>query len=116
MSDVLLIDVDTQEDFMYPSGKLYVPGADKLAGSIRTLFLKCIKRGIPVISTMDMHDENDEEFKTFPKHCVKGDRGSDKISITRTAGSVYTYIADLGTVPNDETIEYFQQFYIHKKT
>jgi nicotinamidase/pyrazinamidase len=67
-------DVDTQIDFLFPAGSLYVPGAEKLIPAIAEL-----NRKAPVlISTMCEHAENDEEFALFPAHCVAGTVGQLK--------------------------------------
>jgi nicotinamidase/pyrazinamidase len=34
--------------------------------------------GVPVISTMDSHTENDPEFRTWKPHCVAGTVGQEK--------------------------------------
>ena len=66
--------IDTQIDFLYPSGSLYVPGAEKL-----TTTLAALNRQAPVlISTMCEHAENDPEFSLFPAHCVAGTVGQLK--------------------------------------
>jgi nicotinamidase/pyrazinamidase len=69
----LYFDIDTQIDFMFPAGALYVPGAEKLLPLIAKL--NCEGR---LISTTDAHDEDDPEFKQWPPHCVKGTVGQTK--------------------------------------
>ncbi len=75
----LILDVDTQVDFMLSEGALYVPGSENIIDNIKKLMVKLY---LPIISTVDEHDEEDEEFKTFPKHCVKGKSGAWKIPDT----------------------------------
>ena len=74
----VFVDVDTQMDFLYPSGALYVPGAEKIVDQIAALNRFAGARGIPVISTMDAHAENDSEFQSWPPHCVAGTFGQQK--------------------------------------
>jgi nicotinamidase/pyrazinamidase len=69
-SPTVFFDVDTQIDFMFPSGSLYAPGAEKILDAVSTLNRYAAKHGIPVISTMDAHSEDDPEFKAWPPHCV----------------------------------------------
>ena len=69
----LYFDIDTQIDFMFPAGSLYVPGAEKLLPLIAKL-----NREGKLISTTDAHTENDPEFKTWPHHCVAGTVGQTK--------------------------------------
>ncbi len=72
------VDVDTQIDFLYPAGALYVPGAERLIPRIAGLNRWAAAHGIPVISTMDAHEEDDAEFAAWPPHCVLGTLGQRK--------------------------------------
>ncbi len=71
-------DIDTQLDFMTPAGALSVPGAGKLIPTIAALNQWAWEHGVPVISTVDAHAENDVEFRQWPAHCVKGTHGQSK--------------------------------------
>jgi nicotinamidase/pyrazinamidase len=74
----VFIDVDTQFDFMLPSGALYVPGAEAVIPAIAELNRFAGANGIPLISTADAHLENDPEFARWPPHCVAGTIGQTK--------------------------------------
>lgn len=74
----VLFDIDTQNDFMLPSGALYVPGAERIIGNIARLNQFAALQGIPVVSTVDAHAENDPEFGSWPPHCVAGTFGQQK--------------------------------------
>jgi nicotinamidase/pyrazinamidase len=76
-------DIDTQIDFMFPAGALYVPGAEKLLPGIEQLNRYAVEHGIPLVSTMCAHSEDDEEFKTWPAHCVVGTTGQQKPASTQ---------------------------------
>jgi nicotinamidase/pyrazinamidase len=78
----VFLDVDTQIDFLYPAGSLYVPGAERIVAKIASLNRLAAQRGIPVISTMDAHSENDPEFRSWPPHCVVGTTGQQKPPVT----------------------------------
>jgi nicotinamidase/pyrazinamidase len=70
----VFFDIDTQIDFLYPAGALYVPGAERLLAGIARL-----NQSAPVVvSTMCAHDENDAEFSQWPPHCVAGTAGQLK--------------------------------------
>jgi len=75
-------DIDTQIDFLFPSGALYSPGAERLIAPVARLNALAVKRGIPLISTMCAHPENAEEFKVWPPHCVAGTAGQRKPAST----------------------------------
>ena len=74
----LFIDVDTQLDFLYPAGALYVPGAERLIPALGHLTRYAAGHRIPLVSTVDAHTENDPEFQSWPKHCVAGAAGQHK--------------------------------------
>jgi nicotinamidase/pyrazinamidase len=80
------IDVDTQIDFMFPAGALYVPGAEQILPEIARLNHWASEHGIPLISTMDAHSENDPEFAAWPPHCISGTWGQRKPESTLVAG------------------------------
>ena len=70
----VFFDVDTQLDFVCPSGSLYVPGAERRIPTIAALN----RRAPRLISTVDAHSENDSEFLTWPHHCIQGTLGQRK--------------------------------------
>jgi nicotinamidase/pyrazinamidase len=78
----VFFDVDTQLDFLYPAGALYVPGAEAIVPQIAALNHYAAEHGIPVVSTVDAHTENDPEFRDWPPHCVAGTAGQHKPAAT----------------------------------
>ena len=74
----VFFDIDTQIDFLFPAGALYAPGAEKIIGTVARLNHHAAKHGIPVVSTMDAHSENDPEFRDWPHHCVVDTMGQQK--------------------------------------
>ncbi len=78
----IFFDIDSQLDFLYPAGALYVPGAERIVPAIARLNRHAAAHGIPVISTTDAHTENDIEFQTWPHHCVAGATGQRKAEST----------------------------------
>jgi nicotinamidase/pyrazinamidase len=107
----VFFDVDTQIDFLYPTGALYVPGAEKVVEQIGALNHFAGAHGIPLISTMDAHSEDDPEFKAWPPHCVVATTGQQKPEATLLAKRV--------TVPNTQglqNLEGAQQLLLEKQT
>lgn len=84
----VFFDIDTQIDFLFPAGALYVPGAEKLIPAIGRLNQYAIKHRIPVISTMCAHTENDPEFLQWPPHCIVGTAGQQKPAATLAGQSI----------------------------
>lgn len=84
----VFFDVDTQLDFLYPAGALYVPGAEKIVSSLGALARFASTNRTQIISTADAHTENDPEFKTWKPHCVAGTVGQQKTSATVIPGAL----------------------------
>jgi len=78
----IFYDIDSQLDFLFPSGALYVPGAERILPAIARLNRYAAARGIPVISTTDAHAESDAEFRVWPHHSVAGTLGQRKPEAT----------------------------------
>jgi nicotinamidase/pyrazinamidase len=85
----VLWDVDTQVDFMYPHGKLYVPGAEHTIPAMQRLVDAARASGIVHIASADDHELTDPEIadepdfrNTYPPHCLRGTRGALKIPET----------------------------------
>ncbi len=79
---LVFFDVDTQVDFMRPTGSLSVPGADEIVPNLQRLMNWARRNHVPVISTADAHSPDDSEFKIWPPHCVIGTPGQRRIPET----------------------------------
>lgn len=88
-SNWLFWNVDTQIDFVYPRGKLYVEGAENLRPQWKELTELAKDNSIRVVNTADYHfpnsaelDDNPDFINTFPEHCMANTRGADYIRET----------------------------------
>ena len=84
----VFVDVDTQYDFLLPSGALYAPGAERIVPAVAALNQYAARMGSVVLSTTDAHTENDPEFASWPPHCVAGTLGQRKPESTLLAPRV----------------------------
>lgn len=89
LTDWLFWNVDTQIDFVYPRGKLYVQDAETLRPQWKRLTKLAAKKSLRVVNTADYHYANSAELddspdfvKTFPEHCMADTRGADFIKDT----------------------------------
>ena len=97
-------DVDTQRDFMEGrennaigyEGKLKINDAMQIAPALRKLSLYLRQKAIPIMGSVDSHNEDSIEFSstpdfmnTFPPHCVAGHYGAEKIDATRPENPIY---------------------------
>jgi len=70
------LDIDTQNDFVIPEGKLYVDGAVKLIPGLARMAYFIGENNLKVLGSYDWHIEDDIEFAVFPKHCIRMTQGS----------------------------------------
>ena len=107
----VFFDVDTQLDFLYPAGALYVPRAEGIVPAIERLNRYAAAHGIPVLSTADAHAEDDPEFAAWPPHCIAGTWGQHKAAATLLDKCV--------TIPNREcefSLEGAEQIVVEKQS
>jgi nicotinamidase/pyrazinamidase len=107
----VFIDVDSQLDFLYPAGALYVPGAERIVPHIARLNRWAAAHAVPVVSTTDAHTENDPEFQQWPPHCIEGTNGQQKAEVTLLERRV--------VIPNREgdwSLDGAQQIIVQKQT
>jgi len=107
----VFVDVDTQLDFLFPAGALYVSGAEHIVPAIANLNRYAAEHGIPVLSTTDAHSENDPEFASWPPHCIVGTLGQRKPAAT--------LLEKRSVIPNHDApvqLEGAQQIILEKQT
>ncbi len=109
--NTVFFDIDTQIDFLYPAGALYVPGAEKVVEQIAALNRFAGAHEIPVVSTMDAHTEDDPEFRAWPPHCVAGMRGQHKPEATLLSRRMIVPNADVAF-----NLDSTQQILLEKQT
>jgi nicotinamidase/pyrazinamidase len=107
----VFFDVDTQLDFLYPAGALYVPGAESIVTRVAALNHYAGQHGIPVVSTVDAHTENDPEFTQWPPHCVAGTAGQQK-----PAATLLEKRAVIASGPHNFDIRGAQQIVLEKQS
>ena len=103
----VFVDIDTQRDFLEPSGALYVPGAREIAANLGRLTEFARVHGIPVLATSCAHTADDPEFRVFPPHCVIGTPGQSRIGETHRPGGTVLHPDDRleGDPPAHLTVE-----------
>ena len=77
MSKKALLIIDMQNDFCMPDAPLFVPNNPKIIPRIKKEIEKARKVGIKIVYTQDWHEQNDKEFKIWPKHCIANTKGAE---------------------------------------
>jgi nicotinamidase/pyrazinamidase len=79
MARRILVDVDTQHDFVDSAGALHVPGEPGVREAIAAALDRAQAAGDPILGSVDSHAYDCWEFAArggpFPPHCVKGTPG-----------------------------------------
>lgn len=87
-----LVVVDVQNDFADPNGSLYVPGGDKIVGTVNDLVARARDAGALVVYTQDWHPEQTPHFEehggVWPVHCVRDTWGAQLHPRLRVEGPV----------------------------
>jgi nicotinamidase/pyrazinamidase len=104
---LVFVDVDTQRDFLEPTGALYVPRSDLILANLERLTDHARKRGIRVLATACAHTPDDPELERFRPHCLVGTVGLQRVEATAWPGSLVLGPDDRleGELPPHLTIE-----------
>ncbi len=79
--DLILIDVDTQRDFLAANASLPVANAATAIPALRRIMSWARVTRVPIISTLDTHRDN-EIRQGVPLHCLEGTPGQRKLDFT----------------------------------
>ncbi len=89
MPALIFWDVDTQYDFIYSDGRLYVPDSESIIPKLEKLSRYAHEHSIVVVASADNHELTDPEIsdapdfrETFPPHCMRGTPGQQKVEST----------------------------------
>ncbi len=114
MRNVVFWDVDTQVDFIEPTGKLYVPGAEEIRANVAYLTMMGAIRG-RLSGSVDAHRLNDMEFREWPEHCVYGTLGQHKIPESIVKGTLFVPSVKLSNEQLIEVVAYEGQVIFEKQ-
>lgn len=96
----ILVDVDTQHDFVDPTGALYVPAEPHVREVIAATLSEAQAAGDPIIGSVDSHAYDAWEFAAnggpFPPHCVKGTPGWLRVWHDRPARTRFIPMQTIG--------------------
>jgi nicotinamidase/pyrazinamidase len=96
---LVFVDIDTQRDFLEPSGALYVPGSREILPNLGRLTHFAQTHQIRILATACAHSAEDPELKQFPPHCMAGSDGQKRVAETAALDSIILAPADRLTGP-----------------
>jgi nicotinamidase/pyrazinamidase len=119
---ILFWNVDTQIDFIEPTGKLYVEGAEQLKPVLQRITEFAASHKIRVINTCDFHLINSQELSanpdfvnSFPEHCMAGTRGAEFIPETRPElPAIVDWMTHMAILPQLANARQFRNIVIRK--
>ncbi|MHC4565222.1 MAG: cysteine hydrolase family protein, partial [Planctomycetota bacterium] len=76
----VLLDIDTQRDFLLPGGNACIRDHAEVLANIRRVIAWARRRGVQIISTAEVHPDNNGS--SLVKYCIDGTRGQKKIRYT----------------------------------
>jgi nicotinamidase/pyrazinamidase len=106
-----LIVVDMQNDFVRPSGSLYVPDSESMIDDIRNLISK--GNYDYIVFTQDWHPSNHSSFQEWPVHCVQHSHGAEIVKeLTEVCDPRSTLVIQKGWDSDDDS---YGAFYTSNK-
>jgi nicotinamidase/pyrazinamidase len=103
---LVFVDIDTQRDFLEPSGALFVQGSEEILPNLQRLTAFARSHGIPILATSCAHHPEDKELTIFPPHCMAGSPGQRRVEATECGETVVLDIQDrlAGELPTHLTV------------
>ncbi len=108
----VLIDVNTQRDFLLAGGKACIRNHRRVLAHIRRVMAWARRKNIPIISTCDVYPNNNHEEENH--HCVDGTDGQKKIHYTLLQNRA-TFPADGSTDLPRDMMRQYKQIIFHKR-
>jgi len=108
----VLIDVDTQKDFLLAEGKVCVRNHRRVLGHIRRVMAWARVRAIPIISIAQVYPNNNGESEFG--YCLDGTEGQRKIRYTLVNNRV-SFPADGHTDLPRDMLRQYAQVILHKR-
>ena len=97
----VLVDVNTQRDFLDPDGACPVVNHGALIAAIRRMVAWVKRNQVPVISAVDSHRPGEVRVAAMPLHCIDGSRGQEKIDCTLLGSYVKVESDSTLSIPTD---------------
>jgi nicotinamidase/pyrazinamidase len=103
---LVFVDIDTQRDFLEPTGALYVPGSAEILPNLARLTRFARTHHLHVLATACAHQPDDPELAIFPPHCMAGSPGQQRVAETAWPDSVVLDVEErlFGEIPRHLTL------------
>jgi nicotinamidase-related amidase len=108
----ILIDIDTQKDYLLVDGKDCIRNHRRVLSHIRRVMAWARRNQIPIISLAEIY--SDKDGNGHPHSCIDGTEGQKKINYTLVNNRV-TYGADGSTDLPRDLLRRYHQVILHKR-
>ncbi len=108
----ILIDIDTQKDFLLAGGKACIGNHRRVLAHIRRVMAWARYRNVPVISTAEVHPNHNGEGHVH--YCLDGTDGQKKIRYTLFKNRL-SFPADGSTDLPRDMLRRYKQVILHKR-
>ena len=108
----ILLDIDTQKDFLLADGKACIRNHRRVLAHIRRVMAWARTQNIPIISTAEVYPDNNGESTV--NYCIDGTDGQKKIRYTLFKDRV-TFVADGNTDLPRDMLRRYKQIILHKR-
>ena len=108
----IIIDVDTQKDFLLVAGKACVKNHRRVLAHIRRVMAWARYNNVPIISTAEVYANNNGE--SVPDYCIDGTDGQKKVRYTLLNNRI-CFTADGNTDLPRDILRKYKQIILHKR-
>ncbi|MHC4119216.1 MAG: cysteine hydrolase family protein [Planctomycetota bacterium] len=108
----VLLDIDTQRDFLLAAGNACVGNHAEVLANIRRIMAWARHQNIPIISTAEVHPDNNGS--SLVRYCIDGTEGQRKISYTLLRNRV-SFPADTRNALPVDLLHAYGQVVLHKR-
>ena len=108
----ILVDIDTQKDFLLAGGKACIGNHRRVLAHIRRVMAWARCRNVPVISTAEVHPNDNGEGQI--RYCLDGTDGQKKIRYSLFNNRV-SFAADGNTDLPRDMLRRYRQVILHKR-
>ena len=108
----ILLDIDTQKDFLLINGKACVKNHRRVLANIRRIMAWARTNGVCIISTAEVYANHNGE--SLPDYCLDGTEGQRKIHYTLVNNRI-SFTADGNTDLPKDIFKKYNQVILHKR-
>jgi len=112
--ECVLVDLNTQRDFLEQGGACLVQNSATLVGNVRRVIAWAKWNHAPVVSGIDAHRSTEPHHDGFPGHCLDGTPGQRKLPFTLFGSRIRIEGDNMISVPLDLFREHQQVIFLKR--